>query len=135
MRNLVLGTLLLSSVALAGPALAQSAPTPVTPPAVGTVAPDSVLSSNLIGLTVANAADETVGEIRDLVLDASNQLTGVVLSVGGFLGLGEHHVVIAPSTIAVTYNENDKRWEARINATADELKASPQFKYEGRWQS
>jgi hypothetical protein len=135
MRHLLIGTLLLSSVAFAAPALAQTAPTPVAPPAVTPVPAASVLSSNLTGLSVVNAGNETVGEIKDLVLGTGNVLTGVVVSVGGFLGLGEHYVVIDPSTIAVSYNETDKRWEARINATTDELKAAPAFKYEGKWRS
>lgn len=154
MRKLFIASILLSSAAFAVPAMAQTAPTPVTPavpvtppssatsPAPATpsapavVAPvteANILSSNLIGLTVRNAGDETVGEIRDLVLGRGNALTGVIVSVGGFLGLGEHYAVIDPATIAVSYNETDKKWDARINATADELKAAPAFKYDGKF--
>ncbi|MFC0217790.1 hypothetical protein FHS82_000221 [Pseudochelatococcus lubricantis] len=135
MRNIVFGAVLLSSAALAVPALAQTAPTPASPAAVAPVSAASVLSSNLIGLNVANAGNETIGEIKDLVLGTGNELTGIVVSVGGFLGLGEHYVVLDPSTVAVTYNETDKKWEARANATAEQLKAAPAFKYEGKWKS
>jgi hypothetical protein len=134
MRKIVFGAILLSSAALIAPAMAQTAPTPTAPPIVKPVSTNSVLSSNLIGLNVANAGNENIGEVKDLVLGTGNMLTGVILSVGGFLGMGEHYVVIDPSTIAVSYNDADKKWEARVNATAEQLKAAPAFKYEGKWQ-
>ncbi|MBB3808078.1 PRC-barrel domain-containing protein [Pseudochelatococcus contaminans] len=151
MRNLLIASLVASSAALAAPAFAQTAPTPVTPatpvepatpatPATpGTPATPvpvtnaTALSSNLVGLAVLNAGDETVGEIQDLVLGANNQVIGVIVSVGGFLGIGEHYAVIDPETVLVTYDEADKKWHARVNATADELKAAPGFKYEGKF--
>lgn len=134
MRKIVFGAILLSSAALIAPAMAQTAPTPATPPMVKPVAANSILSSNLIGLKVANAGNENIGEVKDLVLGTGNMLTGVILSVGGFLGMGEHFVVIDPSTIAVTYNDTAKKWEARVNATKEQLKAAPTFKYDGKWK-
>jgi hypothetical protein len=94
--------------------------------------PTDVLSSNLIGLNVQNNAKETVGEIKDLVVSGSN-LSGLVLSVGGFLGIGERYVVVTPSAVTVVYSENDKKWTATMDSTKDALKAAPEFKYEGRW--
>lgn len=106
---------------------------PVTAPATASVTDANVLSSNLVGLNVSNAGNETVGSIRDLVLDNQNSLTGIIVSVGGFLGLGEHYAVLDPDEVTVTYNEAERRWEARVNATADELKAAPAFTYEGKF--
>ncbi|PTM40951.1 hypothetical protein C8D03_2484 [Bosea sp. 124] len=62
-----------------------------------------------------------------------NNLASYILSLGGFLGMGTHYVAVAPGSIAVTWNESDNKWHARINATKDQLKAAPQFKYEGRF--
>lgn len=141
MRKNFLGAFFLST-AIAAPAallapgssFAQTAPTPAAAPAIVSVSSDSALSSNLVGLTVANAGNESIGEIKDLVVGANHMLEGFIVSVGGFLGMGEHYVVLAPSTVAITYNATDKKWNARVNATADELKAAPAFKYEGKWQ-
>jgi len=94
--------------------------------------PTDVLSSNLIGLNVQNNAKETVGEIKDLVV-SNGALSGLILSVGGFLGIGERHVVVTPSAVNVVYSENDKKWSATMDTTKDALKAAPEFKYEGRW--
>ncbi|MEP9372353.1 PRC-barrel domain containing protein, partial [Mesorhizobium sp. KR1-2] len=55
-------------------------------------------------------------------------------SVGGFLGMGEHYVVVSPSALKIFYLENDKKWTATMNATKEELKSAPEFKYEGRWK-
>ena len=37
---------------------------------------------------------QSIGEIKDLLVDNSGKIEGVVLGVGGFLGLGEHHVAV-----------------------------------------
>ena len=51
-------------------------------------------ADEVIGKEVVNAADEEVGEIADLVMDPDQKLVGVVLSVGGFLGIGEKWVAV-----------------------------------------
>jgi hypothetical protein len=35
--------------------------------------------------------------------------------------------------VKINYSESDKKWSATMAATKDELKAAPEFKYEGRW--
>jgi hypothetical protein len=125
---------------LAGPAIAQtstSTETKTTAPATTTdtfvtAQPTDMLSSNLIGLDITNGQKEDVGEIKDLVV-SNGQLSGYVVSVGGFLGMGERYVVVAPSAIQINYAENDKKWTATMDATKDQLKSAPEFKYEGRW--
>jgi hypothetical protein len=122
------------------PAMAQTATsteTKTTTPATTTdtfvtAQPTDMLSSNLIGLDITNGQKEDVGEIKDLVV-SDGKLAGYVVSVGGFLGVGERYVVIAPSAIQISYSENDKEWTATMDATKDQLKAAPEFKYEGRW--
>jgi hypothetical protein len=98
-----------------------------------TAKPTDVLSSNLIDLNITNPANETVGEIKDLVL-SQGDLSGYVVSVGGFLGMGERYVVVHPNAVNISYTENDRRWHAVMNTTKDQLKAAPEFKYEGHWR-
>jgi len=111
-------------------ALAQTA---VTQGSFVKAQPTDMLSYNLIGLNVTNTAKETIGEIKDLVI-SNEQLTGYIVSAGGFLGMGEHYVVVGPRALKVSYVEADKKWYATMNATKDQLKAAPEFKYEGRWK-
>ena len=53
------------------------------------------LSGNaLIGAKVYNAAKETVGTVQDVYLDAKGAVESVVVSVGGFLGVGTKNVAV-----------------------------------------
>jgi len=117
---------------LAGTAVAQTAVTTTTETFV-VAKPTDVLSNNLIGLNVTNQANETIGEIKDLIL-SQGDLSGYIVSVGGVLGLGERYVIVRPSAVKVSYTENDNKWHAVMNATKDQLKSAPEFKYEGRWK-
>ena len=117
---------------VSGSALAQTA-VPATAAKVMAVPMDASLSYNLIGLDVYDGANNKVGDIKDLVIE-KGMLAGYILSVGGFLGMGEHYVAVSPSTVGLAYNETDKKWKATINATKDELKAAPQFTYEGKFK-
>lgn len=94
--------------------------------------PTDVLSYNLVGLNITNDQKEEIGKIKDLML-SQGDLAGYIVSVGGFLGVGEHYVIVNPKAVKITYIENDKKWTAAMKATKDDLKAAPEFKYEGRW--
>jgi len=93
------------------------------------------LSSKVVGLDIYNNDNKDIGQIKDIALNSNGRSQAYIVSVGGFLGMGEHYVAINPSAVKVTYNETDKKWHATMNATADQLKAAPEFKYTGRWQS
>ncbi len=51
-------------------------------------------ASKLVGLSVYNDNNESLGSINDLLMDKDGNIKGVVLGVGGFLGVGEHLVAI-----------------------------------------
>ncbi|HET8702101.1 MAG TPA: PRC-barrel domain-containing protein, partial [Nitrococcus sp.] len=53
-----------------------------------------LLASKLIGSSVTNLQNENLGHVEDLILNQNGQATGLVISVGGFLGLGAKHVAI-----------------------------------------
>lgn len=129
MRTTLLAAVL--TTALAVPAAFAQSPMSIT--ASVPTGPTDAMASNLVGLGVYNAANEEVGEIKDLVLDSSMKVGGVVLSVGGFLGVGTKYVVVAPSALAVAYGANQKEWKATTAASKDQLTAAPEFKYEGKF--
>lgn len=132
MRSMIIA--LASAAVLSTSAYAQTATSTMAVKDVYVTAkPTDVLSSNLKDVNVTNTANEKIGEIQDVVM-SNGQVSGYILSVGGFLGMGEHYVVVSPAALKVTYNENDKKWLATMDATKDQLKAAPQFKYEGRWK-
>jgi sporulation protein YlmC with PRC-barrel domain len=51
-------------------------------------------TSKLVGLSVYNDNNESLGSINDLLTDKNGEIKAVVLGVGGFLGVGEHLVAV-----------------------------------------
>jgi sporulation protein YlmC with PRC-barrel domain len=84
-------------------------------------------SSKLMGSYVYNNQNESLGEIEDLVIDNGKTISGVVVSIGGFLGLGETYVLLDPSTIVL--NQKDGKWRAYVDTSKDTLKNAPKFAY------
>ena len=116
---------------LASPAFAEEAKTVGAAPAeakFSTVSKDEMFSSKLKGLNVYNQKDESVGEITDIAIKGS-QVDALILSVGGFLGMGEHYVAVSPSSVSVKRDTKNDKWVATMNTTKEALKAAPEFKY------
>lgn len=92
-----------------------------------TVKAADFMTSKIIGTKVYNNQNESVGEIEDLVIENGKTIAGVVVSVGGFLGVGESYVVLDPSTVVL--NQKDDTWKAFVDTSKDSLKDAPKFKY------
>ena len=95
----------------------------------------AMLSSNVVGLDIYNQQNNNIGKIQDVAFDSSKTIAGYILSVGGFLGMGTHYVAVDPDTVAIKYDAANKVWRATMNASKDQLKAAPEFKYEGQWNA
>jgi PRC-barrel domain len=110
---------------LGGPAFSQGAPQTVT---LMKVDPASLATgyraSKVVGSTVVNDANVTVGTIDDLIITPNEKVPFAVLSVGGFLGMGSKYVVVPFNSLQV----KDKQM-VLTGATKDSLKALPEFKY------
>ena len=121
-----------AAMSLSAPALAQTAvSTTGTAPAeakFSTVGKEEMFSSKIKGLNITNQTDESIGEISDIAMK-NNQIDAFILSVGGFLGMGERYVAVSPSSVAINYDAKAEEWVAKMNTTKDALKAAPEFKY------
>jgi PRC-barrel domain len=110
---------------LTGPAWSQGEPQTVT---LMKVDPASLATgyrtSKVVGSTVVNEANETVGTIDDLIVTPTDKVPFAVLSVGGFLGMGSKLVVVPFSSLQV----KDKQM-VLLGASKDSLKDLPAFKY------
>ncbi|KRR19453.1 hypothetical protein CQ13_33655 [Bradyrhizobium retamae] len=93
------------------------------------------LSSKLVGLDIYSSSNQDIGQIKDIALDPQGDVAAYIVSVGGFLGVDQHYVAVRPSAVNVTYDASAKKWHAAMDATANQLKAAPEFKYSGRWSS
>jgi hypothetical protein len=92
---------------------------------------EDIMSSRLLGAPVINGMSETIGEVADLMLSSKGDLRAVVLSVGGVMGVGARYVAVAPSALRIIRNP-DKSIKVVLEASRDQLAASPEFKYEKR---
>ena len=181
-RYLVSGAL--AAALLSAPAFAQTNP-PAAPAAtpkadVGNPKVNGATdwrASKMKGVNIYNEQNEKIGDISEIILDKEGKVLGYVVGVGGFLGMGEHDILVEPSKIKfvnepvrttstttrnppantatntnpppanpnaaptntrpvsnTTANERRNDWypdHGVMNATKDQLKAMPQFKYNG----
>lgn len=93
-----------------------------------TVSPTDNVTSRLIGVDVYNNQNEKVGDIEDFVIADGKTISGVIIGVGGFLGMGERYVAVAPSNL-VLRRENNNVWRARLNTSKEDLSKAPTFDY------
>ncbi len=90
---------------------------------------NSILASTLIGSTVYTPADETVGDINDVIVGLDGKVQGVVIGVGGFLGLGEKDVAVQMDKFTVQPQDaNKNNVRLILNSTKADLEAAPEFK-------
>jgi hypothetical protein len=81
-------------------------------------------SSKVVGSSVVNDANETIGKIDDLLVSSDGKQPYAVLSIGGFLGVGTHLVVVPYETLKFA----DKRM-ILPGGTKEGLRMLPEFKY------
>jgi hypothetical protein len=79
----------------------------------------------VIGKDVVNVMDEKVGTLADLVMDQDQKLVGVVLSVGGFLGIGSKWVAV--SIDQIDFPRDDQPARLLVAVTEEQLKNAPDF--------
>jgi sporulation protein YlmC with PRC-barrel domain len=82
-------------------------------------------ASKVIGMAVKNLQDEKLGKVDNLMVDiASGRIVQVIISSGGFLGLGDELSAVPPAA----FRFNAERDEVRLDVTKDALAKAPHFK-------
>ena len=115
---------------------AATAPSPAGTPtdpnlAVATVKlQDGIRLSKLIGSAVYNDQNEKIGTIDDLFMKDGNRVFMAIVSVGGFLGIGDKLVAIPYDQLRVNMTNNETKI-ALPGITKDSLNAMPTFTYRG----
>ena len=84
-----------------------------------------VRASELIGETVEQPDGANIGEIDDLVYAGADQKLMAVISVGGFLGMGEKLVAVPYDKLRVSEDGDD----VYLDSSEEVLKAQAEFKY------
>jgi ribosomal 30S subunit maturation factor RimM len=88
---------------------------------------DEYRTSKLVGSKVYNNANENIGSIEDIILKQDGSLDEVVLSVGGFLGIGDKYVAVPFSALKVTRDGSSIK--VMTDGTKDSLKALPDYQF------
>jgi sporulation protein YlmC with PRC-barrel domain len=84
--------------------------------------------TNYYKQAVYDPKESKIGDIEDVLLDKSGKVTGLVVGVGGFLGVGEKDVIVPFAAVKST-KKNDKWW-LTLDETKDDLKNAPGFTYD-----
>lgn len=79
----------------------------------------------LIGTNIKNGAGDTIGEVKSVVVSSTGKISDVIVSVGGFLGVGDREVALSWNDLTVM----DEGRKVTSNMTKDQLKALPEYKY------
>ena len=116
---------LIVGLGLAAPVLADSAKQTITLTEVDPI----ILATGwrataIIGATVYNDAGDEIGKLEDMIITSTDTIPYAVVSVGGFLGMDAHHVVVAASALELI----DKKLTLH-GATKESLKALPNFTF------
>jgi sporulation protein YlmC with PRC-barrel domain len=85
---------------------------------------DQIRASKLIGAAVYDPADQKIGTIDELVLNADGKVADVVIGVGGFLGAGEKRVAVPMADLKRGKNDHFV-----LAATKDSLKQMANFEF------
>lgn len=109
---------------MSGVALAQTrdaAPPGATPAKDFTV-------TNYYKQDIYDRSDNKIGTVDDVLIDKNGAVTALMVSVGGFLGMGEKTVATKFQSVQMT-KKNDK-WYLTMDADKEAMKKAPGYKYD-----
>ncbi|MEO8420434.1 MAG: PRC-barrel domain-containing protein [Hyphomicrobium sp.] len=119
----------------ASPAAAQTAaaPAPQSAPTIETVEKRTAVSfsgdvsaKELLDAAVVNSANETVGDINDVLIDREGKVVAVIVGVGGLLGMGEKDVAL-PFDQLTFAKDTDGKLVVGTSATKESLQTAPEY--------
>ena len=88
---------------------------------------EELRTSKLVGSKVYNNANDNIGSIEDIILKPDGSIDEVVLSVGGFLGMGDKYVAVPFSDLKISRDGSSLKIVTL--ATKDSLKALPDYQF------
>jgi len=117
---------------LVGSAYAQQSTTGVGRPlqaqVLNSLPSSSTTVTNYYKQNVYDPSDAKIGEISDVLVGKDGRVEAFIISVGGFLGMGEKDVAVPFA--AVRASERNGTWYLTMNATKDSLKEAHGYKYD-----
>jgi len=88
---------------------------------------DQWLASKFNGTDVIGSNDEKIGDVSDVLFDKDHKVLAFIVGVGGFLGIGQKDVAIAPASFQAVPGKDASDMKLRLSMTKDELKNAAAF--------
>jgi sporulation protein YlmC with PRC-barrel domain len=101
---------------------------PTTAPLLNSLPSNSTTVTNYYKQNVYDPSEAKIGEISDVLVGKDGKVEAFIVSVGGFLGMGEKDVAVPFTAIHAT--EKNGKWYLTMNATKDSLKEAHGYKYD-----
>jgi len=86
-----------------------------------------VSSDVLVGKSVYDVNDNSVGSITNLILDDAGAVTNVIIDFGGFLGIGSSQVALNFDELTILANEGNTSVRVYVDATKEQIQGLPQY--------
>jgi len=86
-----------------------------------------VSSDVLVGKSVYDVSDNSVGSITDLILDDAGTVTNVIIDFGGFLGIGTSQVSLNFNELTILANEGNTDVRVYVDATKEQIQGLPLY--------
>lgn len=93
-----------------------------------TLPPDVSTVTNWYKQYLHDPSDTRIGEISDVLVNKDGKISAFIVSVGGFLGIGEKHVAVPFDNVHATQRKGE--WWLTMNTTKDALKGAAGYKYD-----
>lgn len=114
---------------------------------INTQTSDQWLASSFKGTDVIGPDNAKIGDVNDILFDKQGKIVAYVVGVGGFLGIGEKNVALAPDSFQVVPASETRATtgsgatttttasstasddvKLKLSMTKDQLKQAPDFK-------
>ena len=76
-----------------------------------------LLASDIYKANVYDPSENKIGDVTDLIIDSNANVTAAIVSVGGFIGVGQKDVMISFKDLMIS-TRNGKDW-LTLNRTKD----------------
>jgi sporulation protein YlmC with PRC-barrel domain len=88
----------------------------------------SLTVTNWYKQSVYDPSNNKIGEVNDVLVTQDGKISALIVSVGGFLGMGEKDVAVPFASVKQTMKDGSVY--LTLDTSKDALKAAPGFKYD-----
>jgi len=124
-RRLATGLTFVACFSAPGLVHAQQATSTTTTTVAAIRLENGYRASKIIGASVYNSQNQSIGTVSDLYMNKQNQISMVVISIGGVAGMGSKLVAVPVDQLQI----DDHNKVVMADGDKDNLNAMPDVKY------